>query len=326
MAAALYGDGGFFVRPGNPPAAHFRTSAHTSTLLASALLRLLDRLDRALHHPDPLTVVDVGAGRGELLAALRAGAPAHLADRLHTVAVELAPPPGQPGQISWRRDIPDRFTGLLLATEWLDNVPIDVAQVDPHGVVRYVQVASQSGQETLGPPVTGEDAAWLARWWPLLDTGTRAEIGLPRDRAWQQAVAAVSRGLALTVDYGHLATTRPRWGTLTGFRAGRQVTPVPDGSCDVTAHVAIDAVAEAGRAPAGIDPVLVTQATALQRLGVHGARPARAMASQDPLGYLRRLALASAAAELTEPAGLGGHYWLAQPIGLPAGERLLHHG
>lgn len=37
---------------------------------------------------------------------------------------------------------------------------------------------------------------------------------------------------------------------------------------------------------------------------------------------MRALAAASAAAELTDPAGLGGHWWLWQPVGLPT-DRLL---
>ena len=117
---------------------------------------------------------------------------------------------------------------------------------------------------------------------------------------------------ALAVDYGHLRATRPPGGTLAGYRAGRQVPPVPDGSCDLTAHVAVDAVAAAGGAPYR----LVSQRAALRGLGVDGARPPLGRAATDPGGYLRALAAASAAAELTDPAGLGGHWWLLHPVGV----------
>lgn len=302
MQRALYGEGGFYTRTGPGPAAHFRTSAHASPLFAQAVLRLLERVDRALGHPDPLDVVDVGAGRGELLDALGRDAPGGLAARLRPVAVERAP--------GFVPSIPDRMTGLLVATEWLDNVPVDVAEVDPYGVVRYVLVDPGSGEEAPGEPVTGADADWLARWWPLTVPGSRAEIGRPRDEAWAAASRSLVRGAALAVDYGHLAGARPPLGTLTGFRDGREVPPVPDGSCDLTAHVAVDALGS---------PVSMTQREALRALGVSGQRPPRELAERDPGGYLRRLASAGAAAELTDPAGLGGHYWLLHPVGAHVG-------
>lgn len=314
MSTALYGPGGFFV-DGSGPADHFRTSVHATPAFAAALLRVLDRVDQALDRPDPLPVVDVGAGRGELLHTLARLAPPGMRERLRLTAVELAPrPAGLPASIEWRDSLPDAVTGLLLATEWLDNVPVELAVHTGTGP-RYVLVDPATGAESTGATVTGPDADWLRRWWPG-PPGGRAEIGAPRDLAWSEAVGRVRRGLALTIDYGHRAGTRPPDGTLTGFRAGRQVAPVPDGSCDLTAHVAIDSVAAAGSAAAGLPYTLVSQRAALRALGVDGARPALAQATTDPRGYLRALAAASAAAELLDPAGLGAHWWLLQPVGI----------
>ncbi len=105
---------------------------------------------------------------------------------------------------------PKGITGLLFANEWLDNVPVQVAEVDPAGVPRLVLVR-EDGTERLGEPVSGAEAAWLARWWPQApEEGLRAEIGLPRDTAWAAAVAAVEQGLAIAVDYAHTRDTRPR--------------------------------------------------------------------------------------------------------------------
>ncbi|GIG85242.1 hypothetical protein Pen02_01780 [Plantactinospora endophytica] len=316
MTTALYGDQGFFV-DGAGPAAHFRTSAHAVPVLGDALLRMLDRLDAALGRPDPLDVVDVGAGRGELLDTLSRLAPPALAARLRLTAVELAPRPELlPGTIGWRADLPERTVGLLVATEWLDNVPLDVAEPGPAGW-RRVLVDPATGTESPGGPLDPAETDWLARWWPTEPHPSgRVEIGLTRDTAWATAVGSLHRGLALAVDYGHLRNTRPRYGTLTGFRAGRQVDPVPDGSRDLTAHVAVDSVAAAGTAVAGLPYTLVDQRTALRALGADGRRPALTLASTDPAGYVRALARASTAAELTDPAGLGGHWWLFQPVGL----------
>ncbi|HEX6501228.1 MAG TPA: SAM-dependent methyltransferase [Micromonosporaceae bacterium] len=309
MATALYGPDGLFTGARGAPVDHFRTSVHASPLFAAAIGRLLRRLDAALGEPPVLDVVDVGAGRGELLTALLGGLAPDLADRVRLTAVEVAPRPADlPEAIRWSATLPRPVTGLLVATEWLDNVPVDVVEVDDAGVARYVLVDGD-GHESLGEPPDPPDRDWLARWWPLsgATAGTRAEIGRPRDEAWWAAVSTVRRGLALAVDYGHTATSRPTFGTLTGYRAGRQVPPVPDGRSDLTAHVAMDALAGSGA-------VLVAQRDALRELGVRGTRPPLDLAARDPAGYLRGLADASQAGELTDPAGLGGHLWLLQPV------------
>ncbi|RKN31010.1 SAM-dependent methyltransferase [Micromonospora musae] len=329
MDRALYGPGGFFVS-GSGPADHFRTSVHASPVFAAALLRVIEQVDAALGHPDRLDVVDVGAGRGELLRALAGMQPATAA-RLRLTAVELAPRPDDlPDEITWRAEIPSGMTGLLLATEWLDNVPLDIA-VHTEGGWRYLLVDPATGEESIGDPVGPEDAEWLATWWPVpgsdpadstgpetaTATDARAEIGRSRDEVWAEAVRHVDRGLALAVDYGHLRAERPIGGTVTGYRGGRQVPPVPDGSCDVTAHVALDSVASAGERVARCSYTLSSQREALRALGADGGRPPLTLAGTDPAGYVRALAAASTVAELTDPAGLGGHRWLWQPVDVP---------
>jgi SAM-dependent MidA family methyltransferase len=315
--SALYGHGGFFHRP-EGPAGHFRTSVHASPLFAAAVVHLLQAVDAELGQPAQLDFVDVGAGRGELLAAvaeLLAGAP--LGERLRLRAVELAErPAGLLPQVQWSAELPERTVGLLLANEWLDSVPVDVVEAGPDGA-RRVLVDPASGEESPGGPVGLRDAGWLRRWWPLdgADEGSRAEVGFPRDQAWASAVASVDRGLALAVDYGHLRADRVSGayaaGTLAGYREGRAVAPVPDGSCDLTSHVAVDACAAAGEAAGAQSTTLLRQRDALGAL-LPGPGPAADAAGR--LGYASQLA------ELRDADGLGAFYWLAQPVqaGLPA--------
>ncbi len=378
MTDALYGPAGFY-SGGAAPGRHFRTSVHASPLFAGAILELLRRVDAALGHPDPLDLVDVGAGRAELLLAVAAAADPALAARLRLTAVERAPrPAGLPATVGWMAGIPG-LTGLLIANEWLDNVPVDVVEQTAAGP-RLVLV-EPTGAESLGGAPAAADAEWLRTWWPLR-IGERAEVGRPRDEAWAGAAGRVLRGVAVAIDYAHHRNARPPGGTLTGYRAGHQVPPVPDGSRDLTAHVALDACARAGQraaaggppgeaghpageaghpaaeaggppaeaghpaaeAPAGEDShpagedgdpaawdghpaggdghppggtLLTTQRVALRALGVSGARPPLAQATADPAGYLRALAAAGAAAELTDPAGLGGFGWLLHAVGMP---------
>ncbi|MFF2849837.1 SAM-dependent methyltransferase [Streptomyces sp. NPDC058001] len=316
---ALYGPSGFYRNP-EGPAAHFRTSVHASPLFARAVARLLCRVDAALGHPAEVAFVDMGAGHGELVTGVLAALPAEVAARARGYAVERADrPPGLDPRVEWRTDPPAAVEGLFFANEWLDNVPLDAVEVDTDGVPRLVRV-HRDGTETLGEPPTGADAAWLARWWPLApgpgsgrpEPGLRAEIGRPRDEAWAAAVGTLTRGLAVAVDYAHTAAARPPFGTLTGFLAGRETAPVPDGSRDITAHVALDACALPGGR-------LTSQRAALRALGVRGGRPPLSLASSDPAGYVRALSRAGAAAELTAPGGLGDFGWLLQPVGFPEG-------
>jgi SAM-dependent MidA family methyltransferase len=320
---ALYGPAGFYRRP-EGPAGHFRTSVHASPLFARAIVTLLSRVDDALGNPDTVDLVDVGSGRGELLTAVAAELGPSLAARVRLTGVDVVPrPAGLPAGIAWTDKPPTGTVGLLLAHEWLDDVPCEVVEVDPTGAVRRVLVDPADGTELLGEPVTGADAEWLRHWWPLTEPGTRAEVGTARDVAWAEAVSSVWRGAALAVDYGHTAEARPLFGSLAGFARGAEVDPVPDGTRNVTAHVAMDAVAAAG---SGAPPIHCDQRTALHALGVHGTRPDRALASADPAEYLRRLVAAGEAAELTDSSGLGAFGWLLQPVGIPAGGLLSADG
>lgn len=274
---ALYGPAGFFLR--EAPSDHFRTNVAVP-LFAEAVRQLADRVDAALGFPDPFDLVDVGAGRGELLHAL-GDVPARW--RLTGVDLAVADVP-----FTWTDEIPC-VTGLLLANEWLDAVPLQVLE---HG--RAVLV-SPRGAESPGEAV-GSD--WASRWWPA---GARVEDGSSRDAAWAHAVSKVERGLVVAIDYDHtLATRRP---TLTGYRGGRQLRPVPDGSCDLTAHVALDACAAATGA------TVLRQREALRALGIHAGLP-------DPAygDFARQLERASQARELLDPAGLGGFGWLVQAV------------
>ncbi|MBM0234548.1 SAM-dependent methyltransferase, partial [Micromonospora sp. STR1_7] len=188
MTSALYGPGGFFV-VGAGPAEHFRTSVHASPAFSSALLRLVSQVDAALGHPPRLDVVDVGAGRGELLRALvglAVGVPGtptaavrrslddpssvaerpSLAERVRFTAVEYADrPENLPEEINWTAEIPGQINGVLIATEWLDNIPLDLAVHTEDGW-RYLLVDPETGAETIGELVSAADLDWLATWWP----------------------------------------------------------------------------------------------------------------------------------------------------------------
>lgn len=302
MSDALYGVDGFYRRAGGP-AAHFATSAH-SPVFAEAVLALARRCGLA-------AVVDVGAGGGELLGALH-----RLAPSLALHGVDLAGRPGGlPAAVGWSTAPPPLRGALVLANEWLDNVPVDVVQSTADGP-RAVLVDDRGG-ESLGGVVGGADRGWLDDWWPLASVGDRAEVGRTRDEAWAALVGATRRCVLVAVDYAHSAGARPQGGSLAGHRAGRRVRLVPDGSCDITAHVALDACAAAGAAAGAVGSRLLTQREALLGLDI-AARPAEVGAGV--LGRLPALERSGEVAELVDRDGLGAFTWLVQSVGRPLPE------
>lgn len=295
---ALYGPDGFFRR--EAPAAHFRTSVHVSPLFAQAVV--------SLAHAEGLdTVVDIGAGRGELLTAIR-----RIEPELDLLGVEVAARPADLDEaIAWTTALPASVDGLVVANEWLDDIPCHVVEVDDDGDVRVVHVDPSTGEETLGASVAHSSVpsslgGWLDRWWPLdrRRPGSRAEIGTTRDAAWSDVVRRVGHGLAVAIDYGHLRDARPPYGSLRSYRLGREVDVLPDGSRDVTAHVAVDSVA------AAVGGQIRCQRDLLPELGVAASMPDRDRARTDPAGYLEDLQRAGEAAELVAPGGLGDFWWI----------------
>jgi SAM-dependent MidA family methyltransferase len=268
--SAGFGTAGFYRRATGRPRDHFRTAVQADDRVARRVAALalpeLARLART-HPAADITVTDAGADEGRLVAQLRRLVPERLRDRLSWRALDLAPRPvGLDPCVDWvQADARSHGLapgpGLVVAHELLDDIPLDVLEVDADGVVRLVLVDAVSGHQELGPALDDRrgcrdvdvdaDAvrSWVSQWWRRVEPFARIEAGLSRDRAWQSAAGLVSDGLVVAVDYSHVLAEREtgRWdgGTLVGYRAGRAVSPVPDGSCNLTAHVALDSCAAA---------------------------------------------------------------------------------
>ncbi|MEI2774453.1 MAG: SAM-dependent methyltransferase [Tetrasphaera sp.] len=299
---ALYGARGFY-RLGAGPAGHFATSCHGALggVFAEAIARLAEREGLT-------TIVDVGAGRGELLGHL-ARQPGR-AERL--IGIDVVRPAELPGGVEWRLaaggpDPPDLGglgPALVIANEWLDVIPCPIAQIDDSGRPREVLVGPD-GTEALGDPLGAADLAWAQRWWPPTAPGNRVEVGRPRDEALAGLLARLDTGLVVAIDYGHRRGERPPGGSLTGYRDGVQVPPTPDGTCDLTAHVAVDSLPH---------DRLLRQRDALGELGLGGEAAAYEMARSDPPRYLAALARSSALAAL-RGSGLGDFWWIVNRVG-----------
>lgn len=318
MQRALYGPDGYYTAQHRGPGSDYRTSSSVSPAFADAILELLVRADDALGSPEHLDLVEVAAAGGALVQAVHDRArqlhPA-LWQRTRFHGVDLAArPEALERAIGWSHEVPGDIVGLLFANEWLDNVPVDVVERTDLGL-RQVLTDDEPGDE---PSADAVD--WLERWWPL-EEGDRGEVGTERDRLWADAVAKLRRGFAITADYCTYRDDRedgafPQ-GTLVGYRDGRVCEPLADGSTDITAHVAIDAVATAGAERGGAEHTMLTnQRSVLKRLGVAANRPAIELATSDPQRYLQELSATGEQGELLDPGGLGALIWLLQSKGV----------
>ncbi|MDT0200603.1 hypothetical protein [Nocardioides sp. AE5] len=162
------------------------------------------------------------------------------AGRLAPTLASLAP------GTSLRHDVPAGFRGIVVAVDWLAHVPTHVVQADDDDRPRVVHVDPISGQETLGLVVTDAGvppsiAAWLEVHWPLAGDFARAEVGTTREAAWRDVLRTMADGEAIAIEHGHLLGDRPAAGSL---RSPTGPT-IPDGTRDLVADVALDALATA---------------------------------------------------------------------------------
>lgn len=331
---ATLADGGFWLH--ERPADHFRTSlgqAGDRTLTTSFVDLLLGASPLLPERRTGLAalraalagvrgVVDLGAGEGMLLDELATRRPEWM---LH--GVDVRPRPADlPVGVGWttaRWDVrSEQWTGiqdarrlrpwpgpprplLVLAHEWLDDLPCRVACRDPDGW----QLLGPDGPTGRVPAAA--ELSWLETW---AGDATVAEIGLTRDRAWARVAAALSPGsVLLAVDYGHLRATRPAHGALAGYRHGRCVPPVPDGRTNITAAVAVDALAAATESVPGLERVLLArQAEVVQEVS---ERPAGEPTADSGL---QRLVAANRRRVLADPARWGSNWWIAHRVAGPS--------
>lgn len=239
------------------PYDHFTTAVQSGSIA----LDLAPYLHQLLSSTREFTVVDVGAGRGGLLMQLLTMIPEHRINDIRLIALDLRSRPAElPESIQWWQG-DARLTckelalgpGLLIAHEFLDDIPCELVEVDDHGQARTVMCDSTGQGMELGMPLKGpvddREIDWLEHWWPATRPLMRVEVGSSRDQAWRSLTGWLTEGFAIAMDYAHVKSDRESglWdaGTMLGYSRGRAVPPRICQHMNLTAHVAIDAVAQA---------------------------------------------------------------------------------
>ncbi|MFM8303485.1 MAG: SAM-dependent methyltransferase [Actinomycetota bacterium] len=350
---ALYDpEAGFFTWGGAGRAGRdFVTSPEVGPLFGTLMARALDDAWHRLGVPDPFVVVEAGAGRGRLAAdVLRAGP--ECATALRYVLVErsaplrdeqrqrlpLEPPdealgpvvvvdgeapepqPGQ-GPIVTALDALPAFavTGVVIANELLDNLPVHVVERSGRGWLEVrVDTDGDRFVEALVPatPALAAEAETVAE-------GARTPVGsrLPvpaAARAWlEQVSAGLHQGEVWLFDYVDTASAlavRGQSAWMRTYRAHRRGADplVGPGQQDITCDLPLEylrRVAERVGLPLAD---AVTQREWVARHGIadlvaEGDRIWREGAARGDLAAIAGRSRGVEAAALTDPEGLGAH-------------------
>ena len=323
MDLALYGPGGFFESPPVGPDEHFVTSPHVHPFVFAHCVRdaMLDAWF-ALGEPDPLPVVELGAGDGTFAGALLrafgelpAPEPAYTGVEISQgVRAELAA--SGYATASTIAEL-EPFEGTVFANELLDNLPFLVARGGPDGPVEIRVGAEGSSLVEVEVPWTRKPAP------PRLEPDETTTVPLGAFATLDELARVLRRGYVLAIDYG---TPVGATGGVRGFREHRLVADVlsDPGSTDLTAGVDLSMVAAHARSLGlrALEPV--SQAAALTALGhdrwERTMRELQSTLQEQGRGSeaVRVWEARSRASLLADPSGFGRFWWLVLATdGLP---------
>jgi SAM-dependent MidA family methyltransferase len=330
MDLALYGPGGFYDRPPVGREGHYMTSPHVHPLFAELLLRaLMDLWDR-LGRPEPLTLVEVGAGDGTLAADLLRLLGEREGPLVDYMAVERSPgararlPELAVGVEEIVHDLEPLDPGIVFANELLDNLPFRRVRGTVGGVVEVGIGNVPDGFMEVGIPCDGEIAELVAEQAPALAPGEEAIVPIGALGFVDDLAATLQRGYALLIDYG---SARGPTGEVHGYRDHGVVADIlrDPGSADITAGVDLGAIARRAETRGLRSLGLTSQGDALRALGfaewnaTQRARQGELLAEGHGGLATRVWEGRSRASLLVDPGGLGRLKWLLLATeGLPA--------
>ena len=275
--------------------------------------------------PDPVSLVELGPGRGTLMADLlraAAAAPAfRRALRLHLVEISPALRRAQAERLAaaqpvWH-DSPTtvpRGPALIVANEWFDTLPVHQFVATPQGWrERLVGLAADGERLEMGRAGAPTPASRLLEAMGRAPRpGAVAEVS-PAALALADELAGrvvEGPGAALIIDYAGGG----RRDSLRGARRHRARAPLDmPGAIDLGAHVDFDALARAAREAGAAVRGPVGQGAFLETLGLRQRCARLKRAAPDKAGEID-----AAAARLASPEGMGVAFQ-ALAFGAPEG-------
>jgi len=312
LALVEQGAGYYATRDPLGSAGDFVTAPEISQMFGELIgLWCVDAWEKA-GAPDPFLLVELGPGRGTLMAdALRAAKvrPQFLsATRLHLVDISRPLRAMQEQRLAsfhplWHDDLTTLPDGpaLIIGNEFLDALPIHQFQMTEQGWrERGIDLANDAPAWTLLPP--GPQLGLLQAVHKRAKAGEIAEV-CPAALSLAGAVGArvAEEGVAaLFIDYGPTASAVGE--SLQAVKAHGYCDPLVEvGAADLTAHVDFAAIAGVAREAGARVHGAVAQATFLETLGIRTRAALLSAGASDG----DRTAIAEAMARLIDPRQMG---------------------
>ncbi len=309
MAQALGDpDHGYYVTR-NPLGTDFITAPEISQMFGEVIGLVLAQAWADQGSPAPCALVELGPGRGTLMADIlrvaarvpgfAEAAEVHLIETSPTLRAEQAK--RVPGAI-WHdtvEGLPD-LPLFVIANEFFDALPIRHFQRADQGWAEMHLTAGDSGALVPGLAAPAPLAALEHR---LSDTrpGDVVETCALAQAIISALAARIKArgGAALVIDYGDWRSVGD---TLQAMQAGAPADPfVAPGTADLTAHVDFEPLARAARDAGLWHSRLTPQGVFLERLGI----TARAQALAERMSGAALKAHVAAHRRLTHPAEMG---------------------
>lgn len=319
------------------PAGDFVTAPEVSQVFGELLGLALAQAWLDLGAPDRVRLVELGPGRGTLMAdAWRATVRVpgfHAAARLHLVETSPTLRRLQAGRLaaarpSWHdglAEVPDDAPLLLVANELLDALPVRQLERRQDGWHERMVTLGRDGELALAtaPARSPLHALMMARH-AAAPLGAVIELSPAREALAREIARRVATrgGLALLIDYGAARLDGP---TLQAVRRHARADPLREpGEVDICSHVDFGALARVAEGAGARAFGPLPQGELLARLGAR-ERLARLSAGQSAV---RAAELAAGVERLLDPAGMGWHFKVLAltgegplPPGLTAAER-----
>ena len=326
MERALYGAGGFYEQPPIGAERHFVTSPHVHPVFADLVRFALLQAWEALGCPEPMRLVELGAGDGTLARGILLGFDA-AGIAVDYTAVEISPGAREclralPVHVaSSLEEVPTVAPGVVFANELLDNLPFRRVRRRADALVEVrvglardrlveVEVPCDPDLAALAPAGIGDAEE------AVVPTGALALVDV--------LARTLQRGYTLLIDYGSAGGPA---GAVHGYRAHAVLEDVlaEPGSMDVTAGVDLGLIAARAEGLGLRAHGIVPQWRALIALGYERwaegerERQAELLAARRGLQAARAFEGRSRASLLVDPAALGRLGWLLLSTpGLPA--------